>query len=165
MLPWDKILRVMADNLAFVVSLAAALAFSAGWLVIEGVRGRRSRSEVHRLRRRIDELERERFPEPRSAPAVLSPRALRPGSAATTSDGGCLVLLEKISPALKAEFTVRVDGDAVLQHHAVAAGEQIQVSGKCGEYVVTIHGVDRTQAQVGIVLRPGDVQARSAPTR
>lgn len=164
MLPWDKILRVMAENLAFVVSLAAALVFSACWLVMEAMRGRRSRDEIYRLRRRIHELEQGR-PAPSRAPAaVLSPRSLRPGAAATTSDGGCLVLLERILPALTAEFTIRVDGYAVLQHHPVSNGAQIQVSGKCGDYIISVHALDRSQAQVGVVLQQGNAQARSAPT-
>ena len=164
MLPWDKILRVMAENLTFVLLLSTALVFSACWLVMEAMRGRRSREEIYRLRRRVHELEQGRSAPSRTPAAVLSPRPLRCGAAATTSDGGCLVLLERISPALTAEFTIRVDGYAVLQHHPLPSGEPIQVSGKFGDYIITVHAIDRTQAQVGVVLQQRDLQARSAPT-
>jgi hypothetical protein len=87
-------------------------------------------------------------------PVVLSSRWIRSGGAATTTDGGCLLLITKVLPALRSvELTLRVDGDAVLENHAIRTGERLEAAGKNGTYILQLYGVEGIQAHLSIALR------------
>ena len=151
---WESVLRFVRDNITFIVFLLTAAVFTTGWLLFEAFRSTSRREEVYRLQRRVRELETESWTPRAGAPVVLASRWLKVGAAATSSDGGCLVLLDRISPAnSEAAVTVRVDGFAVLQNHWLRAGQSVDVDGKFGTYTVTLHAIGTGQANVGAVLR------------
>jgi hypothetical protein len=128
----------------------------AAWIVFEAMRSHRRRDEVFALRRRVNELETERASTNPSFgdPMVLSSRWIRSGRTATTSDGGCLLYIDRVLPAVRsAELTIRVDGYAVLQNHAIRSGERLEANGKNGTYVLELYGVDGLQAHVAVALR------------
>jgi hypothetical protein len=128
----------------------------AAWIVFEAMRSHRRRDEVFALRRRVNELETERASTNPSFgdPMVLSSRWIRSGRTATTTDGGCLLYIDRVLPAVRsAELTIRVDGYAVLQNHAIRSGERLEANGKNGTYVLELYGVDGLQAHVAVALR------------
>jgi hypothetical protein len=85
---------------------------------------------------------------------VLSRRWIRTGTAATTSDGGCLVFIEKVYSAIRSvELTIRVDGDAVLQNHAVHVGDRLETAGKYGTYILRLYAAEAVQANLAVALR------------
>ncbi len=149
-------LRFVRDNITLLLFLAVVAILAAAWIVFEALRSHRRRDEVFALRRRVGELEREQASAQPSFgdPVVLSSRWIRSGGAATTSDGGCLLFVDRVLPAVRsAELTVRVDGYAVLQHHSIRAGERLEASGKNGTYVLELYGVEGIQAQLAVALR------------
>src|SRR5579864_4867992 len=117
---WEQLLRFVRDNITLLVFLAVVAIMGAAWIVFEAMRSHKRRDEVFALRRRVSELERERAAvHPSSGdPVVLSSRWIRSGAAATTSDGGCLLYIDKVLSAVRsAELTLRVDGYPVLENH------------------------------------------------
>jgi hypothetical protein len=149
-------LRFVRDNITLLLFLAVVAIMAAAWIVFEAMRSHRRRDEVFALRRRVSELEREHASAQPSFgdPVVLSSRWIRSGGAATTSDGGCLLYVDRVLPAVRsAELTVRVDGYAVLQHHSIRTGERLEASGKNGTYVLELYGVEGIQAQLAVALR------------
>lgn len=152
----DQALRFVRDNSTLLVSLMVVAIMAAAWVVFEAMRSHRRRDEVFALRRRINELETERASTNPSFgdPMVLSSRWIRSGRTATTTDGGCLLYIDRVLPAVRsAELTIRVDGYAVLQNHAIRSGERLEANGKNGTYVLELYGVDGLQAHVAVALR------------
>lgn len=152
----DQALRFVRDNSTLLVSLMVVAIMGAAWIVFEAMRSHRRRDEVFALRRRVNELETERASTNPSSgdPMVLSSRWIRSGRTATTSDGGCLLYIDRVLPAVRsAELTVRVDGYAVLQNHAIRSGERLEATGKNGTYVLELYAVDGLQAHVAVALR------------
>jgi len=152
----DQALRFVRDNSTLLVSLMVVAIMGAAWIVFEAMRSHRRRDEVFALRRRVSELETERVSTNPSFgdPMVLSSRWIRSGRTATTSDGGCLLYVDRVLPAVRsAELTIRVDGYAVLQNHAIRSGERLEAHGKNGTYVLELYGVDGLQAHVAVALR------------
>jgi hypothetical protein len=149
-------MRFVRDNLTLLVFLAVTAIMATAWIIFEALRSHKRRDEVFALRRRVSELERERASSQPSFgdPVVLSSRWIRSGGAATTSDGGCLLYIEKVLPAVRsAELTVRVDGYAVLQNHSLRTGERLETPGKNGIYVLELYGVEGIQAHLAVALR------------
>ena len=152
----DQAFRFVRDNSTLLVSLMVVAIIAAAWIVFEAMRSHRRRDEVFTLRRRINELETERASTNPSFgdPMVLSSRWIRSGRTATTTDGGCLLYIDRVLPAVRsAELTIRVDGYAVLQNHSIRSGERLEANGKNGTYVLELYGVDGLQAHVAVALR------------
>jgi hypothetical protein len=152
----DQALRFVRDNITLLSSLMLVAIMAAAWIIIEAMRSHRRRDEVFALRRRVNELETERASTNPSFgdPMVLSSRWIRSGRTATTTDGGCLLYIDRVLPAVRsAELTIRVDGYAVLQNHAIRSGERLEANGKNGTYVLELYGVDGLQAHVAVALR------------
>jgi hypothetical protein len=152
----DQALRFVRDNITLLASLMVVATMGAAWIVFEAMRSHRRRDEVFALRRRVNELETERASTNPSVgdPMVLSSRWIRTGRTATTTDGGCLLYIDRVLPAVRsAELTIRVDGYAVLQNHAIRSGERLEANGKNGTYVLELYGVDGLQAHVAVALR------------
>jgi hypothetical protein len=152
----DQALRFVRDNITLLASLMVVATMGAAWIVFEAMRSHRRRDEVFALRRRVNELETERASTNPSVgdPMVLSSRWIRIGRTATTSDGGCLLYIDRVLPAVRsAELTIRVDGYAVLQNHAIRSGERLEANGKNGTYVLELYGVEGLEAHVAVALR------------
>jgi len=153
---WITSLRFVRDNTGLLIFVVLLTVVGGAWIVFEAVRSHKNREEVDRLRRRLSELNQERAtPKPRFRdPVVLSSRWIRSGAAATTTDGGCLLYVNKVSAASSfADLTVRIDGYAVLENHSVGVGERLEASGKFGTYILELSAVDGVQANVAIALR------------
>ena len=152
---WYPILRMIHDNITTIFFVLVVAVFVVGWLIIEAARSHTGRNEIFRLRQRVAELERERYSGRIAAePVVLPGRWIRIGSAATTNDGGCLVLVEKVAAAQhRAVITVRIDGLATLKNQQMQAGERLELSGKSGTYVIELYGIDGIQAHLAVMLR------------
>ncbi len=132
------------------------------WIVFESVRVLRRREDYEILRRRVEQLEREqaalRSPaptlHPTRDPMVLSPRWISKGHAATTADGGCLMLIDDVLPAAsQALLTLRVDGMPVMLRHPAQMGEVLELVGRSGTYTVQLVSLSGIQAQLAAWLR------------
>ncbi len=157
---WVTSLRFVRDNITLLVFVVLLTVVGGAWIVFEAFRSHKNREEVDRLRRRLSdlnsEINRERAtPRPSfTDPVVLSSRWIRSGAAATTTDGGCLLYVNKVSTASRfADLTIRIDGYAVFQNHSVGVGERLEASGKYGTYILELSAVDGVQASVAIALR------------
>ena len=153
---WIRVLRFLHDNITLILFVFVLALVGTTWIVMEAFRSHRSRDEIFKLRKRLSELERERSAGPRamSDPFVLTNRWVRIGGAATTTDGGCLIYIDKVAPAAgTAALTVRIDGNAVFQNHSLRVGERMEASGKYGTYILELYGVEGIQANVAIALR------------
>jgi len=153
---WDAVLRFVRDNITLLVFLTVVFIMGAAWIVFEALRSHRSREEVFRLRQKIRTLEREKaainpdFVDP----VVLSTRWVASGAAATTTDGGCFLFVDRVSAEVgSAELTLRVDGEAALQNRLLHVGERIETPGKYGTYTLKLFAVEGIQASIGIALR------------
>jgi hypothetical protein len=152
----DQALRFVRDNITLLVSLTVVAIMASAWIIFEAMRGHRRRDEVFALRRRVTELETERASTHPSFgdPMVLSSRWIRSGATATTSDGGCLLYIDRVLPAVRsADVTIRVDGFAILQNKTIRSGERLEANGKNGTYVLELYGVDGLQAHIAVALR------------
>jgi hypothetical protein len=143
------------DNITLILFGVVVGMFFVAWLVFEAIRSHSSRDEIFRLRQRLYELEREKVGRSLTdGPPVLASRWINVGGAATTSDGGCLILVEAVSPVQKrALMTVRVDGYPALKNEGVLVGQRLEVEGKSGIYVVELHGTAHKQARMAVSLR------------
>jgi hypothetical protein len=152
----EQLLRFVRDNITLLVFLGVVAIMGVAWIVFEAMRSHRRRDEVFALRRRVTELETERASTHPSFgdPVVLSSRWIRSGGTATTSDGGCLLYIDRVLPTVRsAALTVRVDGLAVLQNHSIRSGERLEAAGKNGTYVLELYAVEGIQAHVAVALR------------
>lgn len=152
----DQLLRFIQNNITLLVSLAVLFLMASAWIMFEALRSHRSQKEVFRLRRKISMLEAERVnlvPE-FSDPLVLARRWIHSGAAATTSDGGCLVYVDRISSGIRtADVTIRVDGEAALQKEPIHVGDHREVPGKFGTYIIKLYATEGAQASFAIALR------------
>lgn len=153
---WMHVLRLVHDNIALIFFVLVVALFVVAWLVVEAIRSHQSREEIFKLRRRVVQLEHEGLGA-RSAspdPVVLPHRWIRIGSAATTNDGGCLILVERVSGTQRrALLTIRVDALPVLKSEPVQVGQRLELIGRSGIYLVELHGIDGIQANIGVSLR------------
>ena len=154
---WTNLLRFVRDNITLLVFVLVVFIMAGAWVVFEALRSHKSREELFRLRTKLRALEMERaggggpsF----SDPVVLSSRWIRSGGAATTSDGGCLLFVDRVSAVTRsADLTVRVDGYAVLQKHSLGVGQRVEAGGKYGTYILELCGVEGIQANLAVALR------------
>lgn len=152
----SAILRFLRDNSAFLLFLVAAVVLGGAWVIAEVLRANHRRDEVMRLRQRLIALQQEQNAAAGafSDPVVLASRWLRTGNAATTSDGGCLIYIDRVLAAAgSASLTMRVDGEAVHLNHMLQVGSHLEAPGKYGTYILKLYGVDGIQANVAIALR------------
>lgn len=153
---WIHVLRLVHDNITLIFFGLVVAIFVVAWLVIEAVRSHQSRDEILKLRRRVVQLEHERFSTNVGSvdPVVLPGRWVRIGSAATTNDGGCLIMVDKVSGTQQiALLTVRIDGLPILKSEPVRVGEHRDLTGRSGIYLVELHATDGIQAHLGVSLR------------
>lgn len=165
---WHYLGQGVHDNITLILLILLVSGFLCGWLVFQTLRSAEDRGELVRLRRKLRDLEVDRAhaysnksnTEPAGDPLVLTPRWVRKGGAATTSDGGCLVIVEDTAASSRtAVLTVRVDGLAVCTHQKVRGGEPLMVQGNMGAYTVQITNVEPLQAMVAVSLRSRHAQA------
>ena len=153
---WSIILRFVRDNVTLLLFIVVVTIMGGAWIVFEAIRGQRSRDEVFRLKMRIRELEMDKA----SAglrltdPLVLANRWIQSGAAAATSDGGCLVYVDRVYPeAGSAELTLRVDGYPAIERQGLRVGERVEAAGKYGTYILELYAVDGIRASVAVALR------------
>jgi len=149
-------LRFVRDNITLLVFVVLLTSVGGAWIVFEALRSHKNREEVERLRKRLSEVTQERStPRPSfTDPVVLSSRWIRSGAAATTTDGGCLLYVNKVSASAGfADLTIRIDGYAVLENHSIGVGERLEAGGKFGTYILELSAVDGVQANVVVALR------------
>jgi hypothetical protein len=164
---WHAFARAARDYFPLILLGLLALVLLAAWVVFELFRNAASQGELKRLRRKVDELEAARAYSYRASSAimadapqevVLTPRWVRRGAAATTSDGGCLLIVDAVTPGRRAaSITVRVDGWPGVRHD-VRTGHPFEVSGNLGTYTLELEGVNTLEARVGVTLRNRHVQ-------
>jgi hypothetical protein len=148
------------DNITLILFGVVVGMFFIAWLVFEAIRSHSSRDEIFRLRQRLYELERSKVGRSLSdGPPVLASRWINVGGAATTSDGGCLILVEAVSPLQnRAMMTVRVDGYPALKNEGILVGQRVEVEGKSGTYSVELHDTGKNQARMAVSLRSRHVE-------
>jgi hypothetical protein len=165
---WLAFARAARDYFPLILLGLLALVLLSAWVVFEAFRSATSRqSELTRLRRKVDLLEAERAYSYRASPAVagdapqemvLTPRWVGRGAAATTSDGGCLLIVDAVTPGRKAAFiTVRVDGWPGVRHD-IRVGHPCEVLGNMGTYTLELDSVNSMGALVGVTLRSRHAQ-------
>ncbi len=150
------LLRFVRDNTTLLIIVVLVTIAGGAWIMFEAFRSHKNREEVDKLRRRLSELGQDRAtPRPTfTDPVVLSSRWIRSGAAATTTDGGCLLYVNKVSAASSfADLTIRIDGYAVLENHSVGVGERLEASGKFGTYILELSAVEGVLANVAVALR------------
>jgi hypothetical protein len=153
---WTDILRFVRDNVTLIVFVLVVAIMAGAWIVFEALRSHKSREELFKLRMKLRALEMERAGGgPKfTDPVVLSTRWIRTGGAATTSDGGCLLYVDRVSAETRsAEVTLRVDGYAVLQRQGVGVGQRLEANGKYGTYILELYAVEGIQANLAVALR------------
>ncbi len=155
-------LRFVRDNLPVLAFFFMAMVIVGGWVIFESARNLLRGDEVERLRRRVGELEREqaKYFHPgvaahvTSDPVALSPRWVSKGGAATSTDGGCLLVVDDaMAPASQAVLTVRIDGVAVSRSEVWKEGQTREFGGKLGTYTVQVGPVAGVQVQLSAWLR------------
>ena len=165
---WLAFARAARDYFPLILLGLLLLVLLSAWVVFEAFRSATSRQgELTRLRRKVDRLEAERAYSYRASPSlegdvpqemVLPPRWVGRGAAATTSDGGCLLIVDSVTPGRKAaSITVRVDGWPGVCHD-VRVGHPCEVSGNMGTYTLEVEGVNTMAARVGVTLRSRHAQ-------
>ena len=166
MTPGDHLIRFIQSHASTILALFVGLLALSAWIVFEALRSHSTRRENFRLKRQLSALEYERVtlgPD-FSDPIVLSRRWIRSGSAATTTDGGCLVYIDKVSNAIRsADITVRVDGDAILQKHPIHVGDRLEASGKYGTYILRLYATEEMQANLAVALRSHHADSDQLP--
>lgn len=153
---WISLQYWVRDNVVLIALLFIAVLFGLAWLIIEALRSHASRDEVFRLRQRLYELERAKGYSPGLdfGSLVLHSHWIKVGGAATTSDGGCFLLLEAVSPVQKkVSITVRVDGLPVKRNAMMSVGQRLEIEGKSGTYSIELHATEPQQARVNVYLR------------
>ncbi|MGA3027744.1 MAG: hypothetical protein ABSF98_23550 [Bryobacteraceae bacterium] len=164
---WYSFARAARDYFPLILFGLLALVLVAAWVVFESFRSAASQSELRRLRRKFDQLEAARAYSYRPSPAmtadapqevVLTPRWVNRGAAATTSDGGCLLIVDAVAPGRRAaSITVRVDGWPGVRHE-VRIGHPFEASGNLGTYTLELEGVNSLAACVVVTLKSRHAQ-------
>ncbi len=144
------------DHIALIAIGLFFAILGVAWLVFAAMRSYRGNDEVLRLRQRLYQLEREtglnRAFDP--GPAVLPQRWIDAGATATSSDGGCFLMMHASSPLQrKIVLTVRIDGVPTRTHHTFVAGQRTEFTGKSGVYTLEIHSVEKNRARAAVFLR------------
>lgn len=152
------LLGLVRDHFLLIAGFCGVGLVFLGWALIEAFKSNQHGDEILRLRQRLYELERDssagesRNPDP----IVLSRRWANSGSALTSTDGGCLLIIERVVAAQRlAVFTIRVDGLPVYQSHAIRCGETLELPGRSGTYLLRLWEVDGIQVGLSVALRIG----------
>jgi hypothetical protein len=155
--------RFVNTNATLLVALTVLTILGITGITIQTMLAHRKRDQMIRRSQRVirpptDPVQ----PIPQSSgPLVLPDRWLRSGEAATTSDGGCFLYVDRVTATTEsAALTVRVDGEPVHLNHALRVGEQLEASGKYGTYTLKLYAVNGTQAHVAIALLNRHFEAR-----
>ena len=159
---WQSLARTVRDYFPLILFGVVAVLLVAFWVIIEAFRSLSRHSELGQLRRKVDELEAERA-YAYKAPSVtldampqevvLTPRWVRRGTAATTSDGGCLLIVDAVAPGRKmATVSVRLDGWPG-ERHEIRAGHPMEMTGNLGTYTLEVEAVSTQEARLGVTLR------------
>jgi len=159
---WQSLARTVRDYFPLILFGLIALLLLAFWVIIEAFRSISSQSELGKLRRKVDELEAERA-YAYKAPSVtldampqdvvLTPRWVRRGSAATTSDGGCLLIVDAVAPGRKAAtLSIRLDGWPGARQE-IRAGHPVEMTGNLGTYTLELDAVNAQEARLAVTLR------------
>lgn len=166
---WLGFARAARDYFPFIFFGLLALVLLGAWVVFEVFRSATTRhSELQRLHRKVDELEAERaysyrpsaaMTPPASQDVVLTPRWVRRGTAATTSDGGCFLIVDAVTPGRNAaSITVRLDGWPGVRHD-VRIGSPVELSGNLGVYTLELEGVNAMDARVVVTWKSHHARA------
>lgn len=168
---WHTVAEGIHDNFTLIVLILLACGVLTGWLVFQTMRTAEARGEMRRLRRKLADIELERAQAYTSRsssdevlidPIVLTPRWITKGAAATSSDGGCLVIVDDVVPqARTALLTVRVDGNAIHLRQKVHSGHAVRAEGNMGTYTVQVTAVEPLRSMVVVSLRNRHAQAAS----
>lgn len=158
---WISLQYWVRDNVILIAFLFIAVLFGLAWLVLEALRSHGSRDEIFRLRQRLYELERARgYTSLDFGSLVLQSRWIKVGGAATTSDGGCFLLLEAASPVQKkVSITVRVDGLPAKRNAMMSVGQRMEIEGKSGTYSIELHATEPQQGRINVYLRTRHIEA------
>jgi len=152
----EQLLRFLRDNAALMVALIVIAVVGGGWIIMEAIRGQKRRDELEALKAKLAKRQADylKLGEQFNDPVVLANRWLNTGAAATTSDGGCLLYVDRVDPDLgSAGLTVRVDGEAVHLNHSMTAGEFLQAQGKYGTYTLKLCKIAPRQVKIAVALR------------
>jgi hypothetical protein len=155
--------RFVNANATLLVALMVLSILGITGIAIQTILAHRKRDQTIRRSQRVSKIQSDPIlPIPQtSGPLVLPNRWLRSGEAATTSDGGCFLYIDRVTAAIEsAALTVRVDGEPVHLNYALRVGEQLEASGKYGTYTLKLYAVNGTQAQVAIALLNRHFEAR-----
>ena len=150
------VLRFVRDNITLIMFVAVVAIMAGAWIVLEALRSQKSRDEVFHLRMKLRKLEMEKtgVASTFTDPVVLSARWMQSGAAAATSDGGCLLYVDRVSAEMRsAELTLRVDGYPALERKGVGVGERLEASGKYGTYILELYAVEGMRANLAVALR------------
>jgi len=167
---WHSFARAARDYFPLILFGLLVLVLLVAWGVFEAFRRVSNQGELSNLRRKVDELEAARAYSYRASPTkstdvpqetVLPPRWVRRGAAATTSDGGCLLIVDALAPGRRvASITVRVDGWPGVSHD-LRQGHSVEVTGNMGTYSIELAGVNTLEACVGVTLTSRHAQAET----
>ena len=144
------------DHIALIAIGLFFAILGVAWLVFAAMRSNRGNDEVLRLRQRLYQLEREtglnRAFDP--GPAVLPHRWISAGATATSSDGGCFLMMHASSPLQrKVVLTVRIDGLPTRTHHTFVVGQRTEFTGKSGVYTLEIQTAEKDGGRAVVFLR------------
>ena len=156
------------DHIALIALGLFLAILGVAWLIFAAMRSHRGSDEVLRLRQRLYQLEREtgynRTFDP--GPMVLPHRWIAAGSSATTSDGGCFLMVHAASPLQrKVVVTVRIDGLPASTNQTLVVGQRTEFTGKSGAYTLEIQAAEKDRARAGVFLRNRHMEAFSEAKR
>ena len=166
------LLHLFRQYLGLILFGIFAAVLLGAWVVYESFRLLRRQEDYELLRRRVEHLEMAQASlqspavalHPTRDPTVLEPRWITKGHSATTSDGGCLTLVDDVLPsASQALLTLRVDGLPVMRRRLSNIGDVVELSGHYGTYTVQLVAVSGIQAQLAVWLRNRHQNPASAP--
>jgi len=159
---WQSLAHAARDYFPLILFGLVVVVLAGFWIIIEAFRSMSSQNELGKLRRKVDELEAERayaYKTPSVTvdampqEVVLTPRWVRRGAAATTSDGGCLLIVDGVAPGRRtATLSVRLDGWPGTRQE-IHAGHPVELTGNLGTYTLELEAVSAQEARVGVTLR------------
>jgi hypothetical protein len=162
MMDSSYLLHLFREYLGLILFGMFAAVLLAGWTLYESLRLLRRQEEYERLRRRVEHLEKAQASLQSPGPAlhftrdpmVLEPRWIPKGHSATTSDGGCLLLVDDVLPgASQALLTLRIDGLPVSRRSPYNPGDTLELTGHYGTYTIQLVALSGIQAQLAAWLR------------
>lgn len=172
MLDTGYLLHLSRQYLGLILFAIFAAVLLGAWIIYETLRVLRRQEDYEFLRRRVEQLEQAQaaLHSPAVAlhatrdPMVLEPRWITKGHSATTSDGGCLMLIDDVLPgASQALLTLRVDGLPVMRRRLFNMGDIVELPGHYGTYTIQLIALSGIQAQLAAWLRNRHQNPAGAP--